>query len=133
MPNGAVVPVLAYADVPEAAEWLCRAFGFTERWRAGSHRAQLAVGGGSAIAIRVGRSPSDGDAGHSVMLRVEDVDAHHERARTHGAKIVEPPGDKPYGERQYTALDLGGHRWTFSETIADVAPEDWGASTSGSA
>jgi hypothetical protein len=34
--------------------------------------------------------------------------------------------DYPYGERQYTAEDLGGHRWTFSQSIADVAPEEWG-------
>ncbi len=31
-----------------------------------------------------------------------------------------------YGERQYTAVDPAGHQWTFSETLADVAPEEWG-------
>jgi uncharacterized glyoxalase superfamily protein PhnB len=36
------------------------------------------------------------------------------------------PTDFPYGERQYGAEDLAGHHWTFSETLADVAPEDWG-------
>jgi hypothetical protein len=25
----------------------------------------------------------------------------------------------PFGERQYTAQDLGGHRWTFSQSIAE--------------
>ena len=33
----------------------------------------------------------------------------------------------PFGVRQYTAIDPGGHRWTFSQNIADVAPEAWGA------
>ena len=33
------------------------------------------------------------------------------------------------GERGYTAEDLGGHRWTFSQSIADVAPESWGGTT----
>jgi hypothetical protein len=32
-------------------------------------------------------------------------------------------------ERQYHAEDLGGHQWTFSESIADVAPEEWGGTT----
>ncbi len=32
----------------------------------------------------------------------------------------------PFGERQYTAEDLAGHQWTFSETLADMAPEEWG-------
>ena len=36
------------------------------------------------------------------------------------------------GAVPYEAEDLAGHRWTFSETIADAAPEDWGG-RSGSA
>ena len=43
-----------------------------------------------------------------------------------GARIVSPPTDYPYGERQYTAVDLGGHHWTFSQSLADVDPADWG-------
>ena len=66
------------------------------------------------------------DAAHSVMVRVDDVDRHHERAKERGARILRPPTDYPYGERQYTAEDLGGHGWTFSQSIADVAPEEWG-------
>ena len=37
-----------------------------------------------------------------------------------------PPTDFPYGERQYTAIDYSGRAWTFSESIADVDPRDWG-------
>jgi hypothetical protein len=29
-------------------------------------------------------------------------------------------------EHQYTAQDLGGHRWTSSRSIADVDPAEWG-------
>jgi uncharacterized glyoxalase superfamily protein PhnB len=60
------------------------------------------------------------------MVRVEDVRAHCELARTSGARILMAPTDFEYGERQYTAEDPAGHQWTFSETLADVAPEDWG-------
>ncbi len=35
----------------------------------------------------------------------------------------------PFGECQYSAEDLGGHHWIFSETIADMAPEQWGGET----
>ena len=123
MPAGAVIPVLGYDDVPEAADWLCKALGFTERWRAGSHRAQLAIGD-SAIAIT-----DSGPRGSNVMVRVDDVDTHCERAQRHGAQVSGPPTDYPYGERQYTAVDPGGHTWTFSQSIADVAPEDWGGTS----
>jgi len=60
------------------------------------------------------------------MVRVSDVDSHHRRAIEHGAKILSPPKDYPYGERQYSAVDPGGHRWDFSESIADVDPASWG-------
>jgi hypothetical protein len=66
--------------------------------------------------------------GHAVMVRLDDVDAHCERARLHGARIVPRPTDFPYGERQYSAVDIGGHAWTFSQTIADVDPTSWGGS-----
>jgi uncharacterized glyoxalase superfamily protein PhnB len=124
MPTATVIPVLVYEDVGEAVEWLCETFGFTERWRAGNHRAQLAVGDG-AIAVTEGRA----SAPATVMVRVEDADHHHERARQKGARILQSPADYPYGERQYTAEDFAGHRWTFSQSIADVVPEEWGGTS----
>src|SRR5882672_2072397 len=54
-----------------------------------------------------------------------------EHAKQCGAHIVQPPTDMPFGERVYTARDHEGHWWTFSQHIADVAPEEWGAKTPG--
>ena len=65
------------------------------------------------------------------MVRVEDARAHCERARAHGARILMEPTDQMYGERQYNAEDLAGHRWTFTQTLADVDPADWGGQLSG--
>jgi uncharacterized glyoxalase superfamily protein PhnB len=125
MPPCVVIPQLVYDDVGEAIDWLCDKFGFIERWRAGDHRAQLAFGEGT-IVVTESRTSKVLPGPQSVMVRGDDADLHHGRARQRGAKILEPPKDFPYGERQYTAEDLGGHHWTFSESIADVAPEDWG-------
>ena len=63
------------------------------------------------------------------MVRVEDVHAHCEVARSSGARIVREPTDFEYGERQYTAEDPVGHQWTFSETLADVSSEEWGGTS----
>jgi uncharacterized glyoxalase superfamily protein PhnB len=128
MPPSTVIPVLAYEDVAEAVDWLSTAFGFRERWRAGNHRAQLWVGD-ATIALTQGATGVASDSPDSVMVRVDDVDAHHEHAVEHGVTTSGPPTDYPYGERQYTAVDLAGHRWTFSQSIADVAPEDWGGTS----
>lgn len=128
MPSAGVIPELAYPDVRAAAQWLCRWFGFQERLRIGEHRAQLVLGDGAVIVVGLpqaydGQPPQ---SRHAVMVRVADVDAHYRRVEASGARTGGPPVDYPYGERQYSALDPGGHRWIFSESIADVDPGDWG-------
>ena len=123
-----MIPVLAYPDVNQAAAWLCDAFGFTVRLRIADHRVQLNVGDGAVI-VR-GVRPNETNAllgiGHSVTVRVEDADAHCKRAEDHGAHIIQRPATHPYGERQYSADDLAGHSWTFSQSVRDMHPQDWG-------
>jgi uncharacterized protein (DUF952 family)/uncharacterized glyoxalase superfamily protein PhnB len=129
MPAAVVIPQLVYDDVSAAVRWLCETFGFSVRWQAGQHRAQLAVPGGGCVVVTEGPGSSVLPGRNSVLVRVGDVDAHYARTRERGATILDPPSDQPYGERQYTAEDLGGHHWAFSQSIADVAPEDWGGSS----
>lgn len=62
---------------------------------------------------------------------LEDVDALCERARAAGAEITQKPADQAYGERRFGAADPEGHHWHFSQPIADVKPEDWGATMPG--
>ena len=131
MPPCTIIPQLVYDDVPGAMRWLCEAFGFTERWHAGEHRAQLSFDEGT-VAITEPRTSRVLPGPISLLVRVDDVDAHCRRARACGATIVDEPRAFPYGERQYTVTDPGGHRWCFTESIADVAPEEWGG-TSGPA
>ena len=123
MPSSPIIPELPYPDVREAVDWLCRTFGFKERLRIANHRAQLSFGGGSLVVTQ----RNDGsDAAFSILVRVADVDRHYERVVKAGAKIINLPADYPYGERQYSVEDLGGHHWTFSQTIADIDPKTWG-------
>ena len=125
-----MIPVLVYPDVREAVAWLSAAFGFVERLQIGeSHRSQLGFGDGAVIVADVRndrRPPRAGEVTHSVVVRVDDANAHCARARAHGAEIMMEPTDFEYGERQYTAADPAGHRWTFSETLDDVDPAAWG-------
>ena len=103
IPPATIIPVLVYPDVREAVAWLEAAFGFAE--------------------------PREAEEPHRVMVRVDDAHAHCERARAHGARILVEPTDFEYGERQYETEDLAGHRWTFSETLRDAAPEEWGGTS----
>ena len=117
-----VIPVLIYPDPAEAADWLGKAFGFKVRLRIANHRIQMRAGEGCFTIAEGTVTPN-----HSCVVQVRIVDApgHCERARQNGATILTEPKDHPYGERQYNAQDFLGHRWDFTQTIADVAPEDW--------
>jgi uncharacterized glyoxalase superfamily protein PhnB len=138
-PPGPLVPHLCYQDTNVAAEWLCRAFGFREVLRWGSRddlSVQLAVGNGAIFlrAPRAGdgatgrtlRPPLPGEGSHSMLVPVPDVDEHCRVAMSQGARLQRELQTYPQiGERQYTVLDLAGHVWTFSQSVADVDPHAW--------
>lgn len=132
MPPISIIPVLVYDDVEKAIDWLCTVFGFTERWRVGNHRAQLNFGNGTIVVTGYsGAHEQCADKTNSLMVRVADVDAHYEHAAKHGALILSLPEVFPYGEKQYSVGDIGGHVWMFTESVKDVNVEDWGGKLPG--
>ncbi len=105
MPSCTVIPELDYDGMVEAVDWLCAVFGFTERWRAEGHCAQLSVGDGAVVVEQrqSGERLADRVRGsHSTMVRIENAARHSERARGGGggggggARIVAEPVDQPY-------------------------------------
>jgi uncharacterized glyoxalase superfamily protein PhnB len=136
-PSAPLVPMLVYDDVNSVIDWLCDSCGFKERVRVQRPdgrvtHAQLEFAGGAVMLGSAGadyRPPRSSEVSHGVLVHVDDVNAHFDRVRNSGARIVTEPADMPFGERQYTVEDSGGHRWTFSESIADVPPEEWGGRT----
>ena len=133
-PPATVTPVLVYPDVRAAVEWLVSALGFEERVRIGdAHRVQLRVGSDGAVVVAEAGSdrvaPSAGAVTHIVKVRVPDVDAAFARAQEQGARVVEALTTWEYGERSGVVEDIGGHRWELTQTVRDVAPEEWGGTT----
>lgn len=134
IPPAVVIPVLVYPDVQAAVAWLTSAFGFAERVRIGeSHRAQMSIGDEGAMIVADARGeqrpPRQGIVTHLVKVRVQDVSTQFERARSFGARVLEPPTEREYGELDCTFEDLAGHRWQFTQTMRDVAPEEYGCET----
>jgi len=76
--------------------------------------------------VRAQTAPAGGVVTHVVMLRVDDARESCDRAVAAGAALADPVTDHVYGERQCSLVDPWGHRWTLSQTLADVAPEEWG-------
>jgi uncharacterized glyoxalase superfamily protein PhnB len=138
VPADAVLPHLTYQDVAEAVVWLTKTFGFTEHYHYGPpgqiQGAQMNLGDAWIMlnSARPGRA-SPAQVGHgtqSLTVFVDDVDAHFEKAKSAGAKIVEHLNETAYGERQYGVEDLEGHHWLFARHARDVSPDEWGATIS---
>ena len=136
MPDCTIIPVLQYENIDEAINYFCDTFDFKIRWRAGNHRAQLIYEGGVFVVTELKNQrelttdkESEKIAIHSILVRVKDLNAHFENAKLKGAEILQQPTDHFYGERQYSIIDIGGHQWTFSETIKEMVPEEWGATS----
>ena len=123
-----IIPVLTYRDIAAAHDFLVHAFGFAP---GGVHRTPEGKAvhgevraGDSAIwlhrelAEHQLESPLAIDVANSGMVvHVDDVDAHYERARSAGARIDSEPVDQPYGQREYGARDPEGHRWWFAAPL----------------
>lgn len=131
------VPLVSYEDVAAAIDWLSRAFGFRERGQRYKEadgtvtHAEIELGGALVMLGWPGpdyHSPArhvqvceparkwsnvpyivDG-----VLIYVDDVDRHYQRAKSAGAVILREPKDEPYG-RLYNAADREGHRWMFMQ------------------
>lgn len=134
VPASIILPHLVYRDVPAALAWLTAVFGFTEHYRYGSPERLGAQAYLGDACIMLGNSGTGAASVSQSCRRIEaltifidDVEAHFERAKRAGAKIVENPHETVYGEFQYAAEDLEGHLWLFSRHARNVNPEDWGA------
>ncbi len=134
-----------YDDAHGAIDFLCRAFGFELRLKVEGEGgrvdySELVFGEGLVSVHQTGeradggepspdKSPrSVGGANTQILaVIVDDADAHCERARAAGAKIVEPPRTTDYGDdywtdRGYRAEDPEGHHWWFWHRIRDGRP-----------
>lgn len=135
-----IVPFIAYEDTAAAIDWLTRAFGFRENTSARhmngdivSH-AELDVGDGSVVYLATPSPEYESPKRHretcaaaarwldnpwivdGCLVHVDDVDAHHARARDAGATILREPEDvAAAGSRLYSAEDVEGHRWMFEQ------------------
>ncbi|MFL6335024.1 MAG: VOC family protein [Pyrinomonadaceae bacterium] len=104
-----IFAVLRYNDARAAIRFLCAAFGFVELFSVPEsgpvvRHAQLRLGTNIIML---------GAATQALCVYVEDLGAHFERARAAGAHIVAPPAGTDFGAREYHALDVEGHPWTF--------------------
>jgi uncharacterized glyoxalase superfamily protein PhnB len=130
-----------YKDPRAAIEFLEKAFGFETTLLIADEQGNLVhseLGFGDGY-IMVGnewhenaRSPLSIGGVNTQNVHVQltgDIDAHCERARDAGARVVAEPETQFYGDRTYRALDPEGHMWTFGQTVKAMTPEEWDAAS----
>ena len=127
---------LYYEDAAKAIDFLSRDFGFEVRLKIEGdggriEHSELVYGGGLVMVASEKlekfpkhRAPAKvgGANTQNMMVYVDDVEAHFQRARAAGAKIVREPETHDYGEeymtdRGYECEDIGGHGWWFYERL----------------
>lgn len=130
-----IVPALSYDDAPAMIEFLCRAFGFEERLRLdmpdGSIGHASLLSGQDEVTL-ASAYPEGGLGGPSrlphlhasVLVYVDDVDAHYARAVAEGATILQEPEDQFFGDRTYRAEDPEGGRWWFHQELHEVTGQE---------
>ncbi len=131
-----VIPMIAYEDGPKAMDWLSSTFGFKERARMLGQDGRLSHGemqAGEGVIMLASPTPDYQAPRHhrdgcesakkwsavpyivdGVLVYVDDVNAHYQRAKQKGATILSEPEADDYG-RRYRAEDIEGHRWMFME------------------
>ncbi|MBT2738414.1 VOC family protein [Bacillus sp. ISL-7] len=135
VPTDHILPHVYYENVADALAWLTSVFGFVEDYHFNLPDGQLhgvMIHKGNAWVMlknssRTMTSPSKlGLQTQSLMVFVNNVDEHYRNSISSGARILEEIFNTEYGERQYSAQDLEGHVWTFSEHVKDVSPVSLG-------
>ncbi|MEX3840359.1 VOC family protein [Paraburkholderia sp. BR10882] len=136
-PRPAFGSAIYYRDPFAALDWLEKAFGFTRQFVVTSPDGKLGhsemrfgdgyvmICGGWAGMPYTSPAELEGRNTQSVHVQLKSgLDAHCERARAAGAKIIREPADQFYGDRVYVACDPEGHVWSFGETVREVTREE---------
>lgn len=121
------VPYFRYQDAAAALDFLASAFGFEVAARHDAEdgsvfHAELRYGADGLMMLGSASVEHPGverPASFGIYVRVDDVDAHYDRAKAAGAEIVLDPEDTEFAARQYRALDVGGYEWTFGTYEAE--------------
>ena len=121
------ISILVYTDLEAAYHYLIRVFamGAGELTWDDGHVVHAIVHAGDGElwlhpesehwALASPQHVGAGTATTAVM--VEDVDDHYRHAAAEGAEIAYTPIDQPYGFREYGAVDLEGHLWSFMKPL----------------
>ncbi|MBI1982643.1 MAG: VOC family protein [Acidobacteria bacterium] len=113
-------PALSVSDVLAAADFYTTKLGFNLAFTWGDPPGMAGVNLGHVQVFLEQGTPNP--KGCSVYFVVGDADALYEFQRANGVDIVQPPGDRHYGLRDYRVRDLDGYELGFGHHLFNVGP-----------
>ena len=121
-------PILNVADVPASLDYYGRVLGFRVVF-AWSEATQFA-GGAAPTFAEIARDTchlmlaQQAQGGTGMWLHVDvyardELEALYHEFQHSGARVTEPPQDRPWGRREMRVQDLDGHTYRFSAPLAE--------------
>ena len=113
-------PIIFVADVGAATEFYVQRLGFGEDFTQGEPPSFAGVSLDQVqVFLESGTPPPEGVA---VYFVVGDADALYEFQLANAVTILQGPGDRDWGLRDYTVRDLDGNRLTFGHRLPGREP-----------
>ena len=111
---------LAVADLAAAIEFYIARLGFRHAFSWGEPATMAGVNLGAAQLFLEAGTPAP--QGCSLYFVVGNADELYEFHRANGVDVVHPPGDRPWGLRDYSIRDLDGYALTFGHYLPSREP-----------
>lgn len=133
VPTDTLLPHIPYRDLGTAIAWLSNAFGFVEHYRYGDPLSGVQMRLGDAFIMLkqshdATATPKQlGVGAQSLTVFLNEIEQHFQHTKSAGVTLIEDLHETVYGELQYAAEDIDGHRWIFSRHARDLDPTQWGA------
>jgi len=113
-------PALRVSDLRAAVDFYTNKLGFSASFTWGDPPTMAGVNLGDVQMFLEQGTPQP--QGCAVYFVIDDADELHAFHRANGVDIVEPPGDRHYGLRDYRVRDLNGYELGFGHHLFNAGP-----------
>ena len=111
-----LIPTLGVPDIDDACTFYVERLGFTLDWAWGEPPDHVSLTLGEVeIHLTSGAQAPPGQ--FSLYIVVDDVDALYQQCIESRVETGGEPEDKPWDRREFSAVDLNGHRFVFGSEI----------------
>ncbi|MBA3362287.1 MAG: VOC family protein [Acidimicrobiia bacterium] len=126
MPENPAIVAFRFPDLAEARKFYVDQLGFTVARETDEHENMSVRFGGAQMMLEVDRANFFGDTynqsiaarrgnpgPNSIYIEADDLQEHYRRCQDLGIKIVDPIGERSWGQSEFTVEDPAGNFLSF--------------------